>query len=206
MPLRFQIAGGAITDNSLSMKTDEKSRIESSIAIEKKPLEIWNILIGFFNYRGWNPIVKHAAVYGPISEGTEIKFLSGKWDLRFFIVNASPPDRLVIDGGSVGLKMKLSLTIFPEEDGSEVNIEAFVGGWMAIIFPKKIKRNIEESLDLFLSALKRKVLGGNTYRIIRGDEKTEDEDGRRSFSMPTPFNLIYKTRKKKSPGRRSRLR
>ncbi|UCE67713.1 MAG: SRPBCC family protein [Candidatus Zixiibacteriota bacterium] len=188
------------------MKTDEKYRIESSIAVEKKPLELWNTLIEFSNYRAWNPIVNHAAIYGPVSEGTDIKILSGKWDLRFYIVDASPPVRLVIDGGSVGLKLKLRLTISPEENGSLVSIETSVDGWMTRIFPKKIKRNIEESLELFLSALKRRVSSGDTYEIKRGDEKTDDEDDRRSFSMPTPFNLIYKTRKKRSPGRRPRLR
>ena len=188
------------------MKADEKYRIESSITIEKEPLELWNTLVEFSNYRAWNPVVNHAAIYGPVAGGTEVKILSGKWDYKFLIVEASAPHRLVIDGRSVGFNIKLNLTISPRENGSMINIDAFIGGWITRIFTKKIKRNVEESLELFLSALERRVSSGNTYQIKRHDEKAEAEDDGKSRFMPTPFNLIYKTRKKKSPGRRRRLR
>ncbi|UCC80744.1 MAG: SRPBCC family protein [Candidatus Zixiibacteriota bacterium] len=188
------------------MKTDEKNKIDSSITIEKKPPEIWNTLVEFSNYRSWNPVVSHAAIYGSVVTGTAIKIMSGKWDFRFSIVHASPPERLDVEGGAVGLNMKLRLNISPLENGSSVSIEALAGGWITKIFSKKIKRNIEESLELFLSALERRISGGNSYEITRHDEKATNEDDRRGFSMPTPFNLIYKTRQKKSPRRRSFLR
>ncbi len=188
------------------MKINGKNKIDSSITIEKKPHEIWNALVEFSNYRSWNPVVSHAAIYGPVVAGTAIKIMSGKWDFGFSIVHASQPERLDIEGGSSGLNMKICLTISPRENGSEVNVEALAGGWMMKIFPKKIKRNIEESLELFLSALERRVSGRDSYEIMRDDEKTADEDDRSGFSMPTPFNLIYKSRKKRSPRYKSRLR
>ncbi len=130
----------------------------------------------------------------------------GEMGFWIFYCTCLPPERLDIEGGSLGLNMKICLTISPRENGSEVNVEALADGWMMKIFPKKIKSNIEESLELFLSALERRVSGGDFYEITRDNEKTTDEDDRSGFSMPTPFNLIYKSRKKRSPRRKSRLR
>lgn len=188
------------------MKTDKKNKIDFSIIIDKKPPEIWNALVEFSNYRNWNPVVSHAAIYGPVTAGTDIRIMSGKWDFRFSIVRSSPPEKLDIEGRSFGLNLKLRLTISPRVNGSTVGIEALAGGWITKIFSKKIKRNIEESLEMFLFALERRITGGKSYEIMRDNEKKTDESDGRGFSMPTPFNLIYKTRKRKSPRRKSRLR
>lgn len=194
------------TDGRYRMKTGDKNKINSSITIEKKPPEIWNALVEFSNYRSWNPVVNHAAIYGPVAAGTAIRIMSGKWDFRFSIIHVSPPEKLEMEGGSAGLNLKLRLNISPGESGSVVSIEALAGGWMAIIYSNKIKRNIEESLEMFLSALERRVSGGKSCEIMRDDKKRIEEDDGKGFSMPTPFNLIYKTRKRKSPRRKSRLR
>jgi len=187
------------------MKTDAKNKIESLITIEKKPADIWDTLIGFSNYRSWNPIVKHAAIYGPVSTGTKIKILSGKWDLDFVIVKASLPDELEIKGRTVGLNIELYFKISSEENASVVKVETLVNGWISKFFRKSIRRNIEESLDIFLSALKRRVLSGNAYEIKRDNEKIKDDD-RKGISMPTPFNVVYRTRSKKFRRGRSRLK
>jgi hypothetical protein len=188
------------------MKSDKVNRFQISIEVNAKPPDIWDTLVQFSNYRSWNPVVNHAAIYGPVSEGTEIKILSGKWDLNFVIVNTFPPKRFEIDGSSIGLNMKILLDISSHEDGSMISIDTQWSGWLTKIFTKKFKEGIEDNIDMFLSALQRRVSRGESYSIERDDDSVEEEDERKGFSLPTPFNLIYKSRKRKSPKRRSFLK
>jgi hypothetical protein len=184
----------------------EKKRIKSSITVDKKPADVWYTLVEVSNYRSWNPVVKHAAIYGPVSAGTRIKILAGKWDLDFDIVDVSVPERLELMGRTVGLNMELRFILSPEGNGSAVDIEVLINGWISKIFRKKIRKNIEEFFDIFLFALKRRVSSGNTYEIKRDDEKMKDEDHRKGISMPTPFNVVYRTRSKKTRRGRSGLK
>jgi carbon monoxide dehydrogenase subunit G len=187
------------------MKTESKASIETFMEIEQSPRIIWDALIAFSNYRNWNPIVKHAAIYGPQTAGTEIKMISGKWDLKFVITEISPPGRLQIRGGGLGLKLDLVIVISSNEDNSTIKIEAELGGWLRNLFPKRIQKGVEDSIDIFLTALSRRAASSDSYVISRPDEESEDEDDRRSFLMPTPFKLLYKSRKKKARRGRSRL-
>jgi len=102
--------------------------------------------------------------------------------------------------------MKLRFNLSPAGNGSAVKIEVFFGGWISRIFRKKIRRNIEESLDILLLALKRRVSSGNTYEIKRDNEKIKENGDRKGISIPTPFNVVYRTRSKKIRRGRSGLK
>jgi len=187
------------------MENRGKNRIETSITVEKDAAYIWNTLVEFSNYRSWNPVVKHAAIYGPVSAGTGIKVLSGRWDFNFVIKNASAPKELVVEGRAVGLKIRLCFYIKDENNVSMVTAVAYIKGWISRIFRKRIIGNIEESLDIFLMALRKRVLKGDSYEIHR-DKAQEDDSKKGIISMPTPFNIIYKTRSKKFRKGRSGLK
>jgi hypothetical protein len=177
-------------------------KIEKSIDIEKNAVDVWNTLTVFSGYRGWNPVVKHAAIYGPVAPGTGIKALVGKWDFEFTIVKTRPPEEFELRGSSIGINLKLCFNINNMDGGSKVRLNVRTDGWISTIFKNRVKSNLEETLEIFLKSLKRKVLEGS-YEIKRDDtEQIEPESD--SISMPTPFNLIYRTRAKKS--RRGGLR
>ena len=135
--------------------------------------------------------------------GSEIKALSGRWDLEFIVTEVSPERMIEIDGGGIGLKMKICVEIEPLENCCKVEIAVKLSGWIFRFFPKRTRRNVEGSFDLLLTALQRRVSRGSPYEIMRDDYNIEDEGSNRS--MPTPFNLLYKTRKKKSRKGKSRL-
>jgi len=50
-------------------------------------------------------------------------------------------------------------------------------------------------MGIFLSSLNMKALGGELFHVKKSDETFNDEDN--SIRMPTPFNIIYKTRTRK---------
>jgi hypothetical protein len=164
--------------------------------IEKSIGDIWDTLTDFSGYRSWNPIVKHAAIYGPVAAGSGIKALAGKWDFEFTITKAHPPGELEMQGSSVGINLRLCFNIDVLSGRSIVRISAYSGGWISRVFEKKVKVNLEDSLEIFLNSLKQKVLSGDSYEIKREDtdhDKSESD----GISMPTPFNLVYKTRSRK---------
>ena len=171
-------------------------KIEKSIAIEKSAGDIWNTLTDFSGYRGWNPIIKHAAIYGPIAVGTGIKALAGKWDFEFTITKVHPPGEFEMRGSSVGISLRLCFNIDGRNGRTIIRIDAYSGGWISRVFKKKVRVNLEDSLEIFLNSLKKKVLSGGSYEIKRGDAENDqpESDG---ISMPTPFNLVYKTRSRK---------
>jgi hypothetical protein len=170
--------------------------IEKSIAIEKNPVDVWNILTDFSGYRSWNPAVNHAALYGPVEPGSEIKALSGKWDFKFIIKNVKIAKEFEIQGRSIGLSLNLRFRITGGENISEVLMSAQAGGWLSGLFKRKVAGGIEDTMEIFLNSLKRRVLSGGSYEIEREDSRNTKPDSDR-ISMPTPFNLIYKTRSKK---------
>jgi hypothetical protein len=180
-------------------------QIEDSIIIEKDVRAVWDTLTSFSNYRTWNPAVSHAAIYGPLSPGTRVKILSGKWDFDFVIKDVSPLKRLEMEGRSIGVNLNINCELQGDSATSKVLITGSLGGLLPGIFKKKLRRNLEESLTIFLNAIKRRVLSDNTYRISRDDSQKE-EDEQRSVSMPSPFNLLYKTRSRKSRKVRYRLK
>lgn len=171
-------------------------KIEKSIAIEKSVGDIWGTLTDFSGYRSWNPVVKHAAIYGPVASGTGIKALAGKWDFEFTITKAHLPGELEMRGSSVGINLRLCFNIDEGNSQSIVRISAYSSGWISLVFKKKVKVNLEDSLEIFLNSLKKKVLGGGSYEIKREDAR-HDQPASDGISMPTPFNLVYKTRSRK---------
>lgn len=170
--------------------------IEKSIDIEKNASDIWNILTEFSSYRSWNPVVKHAAIYGPVVRGTGIRALAGKWDFEFTIVEARAPEILKLRGSSVGINLEFCFNIDSRDGKSAVRINAHTGGWISAVFKKRVRTGMEDNLDIFLNSLKKKVLSGTSYEIKREDngQKQPESD---NITMPTPFNLIYKTRTRK---------
>jgi hypothetical protein len=171
-------------------------KIEKSMAIEKSVGDIWNTLTEFSGYRSWNPIVKHAVIYGPVAAGTGIKALVGKWDFEFTITKAHAPGEFEMRGSSVGINLRLCFNIDARNGQSIVRISAYSGGWISRVFKKKVRVNLEDSLEIFLNSLKKKVLSGGSYEIKREDAK-HDRPESDDISMPTPFNLVYKTRSRK---------
>ena len=188
------------------MKYSEKHRIQTSIEIDSTLEKIWDAFVTISNYRTWNPIISHASIYGPVAEGTEIKFLSGRWDFNFTIVDVHPPVMFRLKGGSVGLNMKMVFGIESYANGSRVKITCENSGWLFKLSPRLFMKNIESSLDLFLTALQRRVEGGSSYEITRDDDKSNGEDDEKYADPPTPFNMLYKTRGKKNRRRGPRLK
>lgn len=171
-------------------------KIEKSITIEKNAANVWNTLTDISGYRSWNPVVSHAAIYGPVEPGTEIKALLGKWDFKFVIIKTKAVRELELQGGSVGLKVNLVFNISGGEDISKVHLSATMEGWISVLFTKKASNSAEETLEIFLNSLKRRVLSGGSYEVER-KETVENQSESDGISMPTPFNFIYKTRRKK---------
>jgi len=171
-------------------------KIEKSIEIEKDADIVWKTLTGISSYRSWNPVVSHAAIYGPVASGTGIKTLVGKWDFEFTIIKVHAPREFELRGSSVGINLKLLFNIDFRDGKSLVRANVHVGGWINTLFKKRVEAGVEDSLEIFLNSLKNRASGGGSYEIKR-EENKKDETRSGNISMPTPFNLIYKTRAKK---------
>jgi len=171
-------------------------KIEKSIEIEKDAAIVWNTLTGISSYRSWNPVVSHAAIYGPVASGTGIKTLIGKWDFEFTIIKVHAPRVFELRGSSIGINLKISFIIDFQNGKSLVRAKAGIGGWIHSIFKKRVETGVEDSLEIFLNSLKNRASGGGSYEIKR-EESKNDETRSGNISMPTPFNLIYKTRARK---------
>lgn len=183
----------------------DKSRIiEDSVTIETGAQSVWDALIIFSNYRIWNPVVNHAAIYGALEVGTKIKIHVGNWDFDFVIKEVIPRRKLVLNGRSIGIRLDIGCTIRGDEKASEVEITIEYGGLIPGVFKRKSQQSIEDSLAIFLTALKNRVMKGENFQVTREDEKQEDDEEER-VSTPTVFNMLYKSRKRK-PRKRSRLK
>ena len=184
--------------------SNREYKIEDSIVIEKGISEVWESLITFSNYRVWNPVVRHAVSYGPPESGTRLKIQIGRWDFEFVITESTPPTGLVLDGKSIGIAIKIICDIAGSEELSTVKMTIRYGGIIPGMFKRKTRREIEESLRIFLTALKRRMASDGSYQVKRDDEKQEgDEESSRPPA--TPFNLLYKSGRSKSRKRRSGL-
>lgn len=180
-------------------------KIEKSIEIEKDAAIVWKTLTEISSYRSWNPVVSHAAIYGPVEPGTGIKILAGNWDFEFTITKVHAPREFKLLGSSIGINLKLLFSIDFQDGKSLVRANARVGGWINTLFKKRVGSEVEDALEIFLNSLKNRASGGGSYEIEREDSRNNKPDNDR-ISMPTPFNLIYKTRAKKFRRRGLRLK
>lgn len=179
-------------------------RIDSSIGIEKNIETVWDILTNVSQFSRWNPLIKHAAIYGPFVKGTRSKILVGKWDFDCNIEHVKPLKEIHVVGKSIGIRISFLFSLAPAPNGSLMKINMGIDGWIARIFKRKTENGINEFMGIFLSSLNMKALGGESYQIKKGDEISNDEDN--SVRMPTPFNIIYKTRTRKFGKRGSSLK
>ncbi len=170
-------------------------RIDSSIPIEKNIETVWEVLINVSQFSSWNPLIKHAAIYGPLVKNTRLKVIAGKWDFVCYIEHVKPPKEIHIVGKSIGLGISFLFNLSAKPYGSLIKINMGIDGWMARIFKRKTENSINEFMGIFLSSLNMKALGGELFHVKKSDETFNDEDN--SIRMPTPFNIIYKTRTRK---------
>ena len=181
--------------NKLTEVDNAIIRIDSSIVIEKNIEAVWGILINVSQFSRWNPLIKHAAIYGPLVKGTRLKILAGKWDFDCYIEHVKPLKEIYMVGKSIGLGISFLFDLAPAPNGSLMKINMGIDGWIARIFKGKTENSINEFMGIFLSSLNNKVLGGESFHVKKDDDTSNNEDN--SVRMPTPFNIIYKTRTRK---------
>ena len=167
---------------------------------------VWETLTAVSNYRTWNPVVNHAAIYGPVAAGTKLKIRSGKWDFDFVIDDVSSPSRLELRGKSTGIDLQITFRITGDPGISKLSIEACYGGLVPGLFRRKSRLALEESLEMFLNSLKRRAVSGGAYQVERNDDDNSKRVEEEYYPPATPFNLLYKSGSRKPPRRRSGLK
>ncbi len=179
------------------MRGFEKSklRVISSIVIDKDIETVWNILTNISDFSRWNPLIKHAAIYGPIAQDTRIKATVERWDFDLEIGTVRPSEEISLVGKTIGIRISLLCKVTAEQNKTAVEITASAGGWIAVIFKKKAEGGLQDFIDLFLSSLEKKALKGESYELKMTDDSQKEEES--GIRMPTPFNLIYRTRTRK---------
>jgi len=166
--------------------------VRREIKIESNKNLIWRILSNINQYSRWNPHITNAAIYGTFEKNNDIKMSSGEWEFKFRIIETVVEHGFYLSGETTGVNIDFKLKI--DDSGSDVIItaEANLSGWIAVIFKKKIRQSASDFLGLFLSSLKAKAELGVLALDKYPDERSKKSEND-SFSMPTPFNIVYKS-------------
>ncbi len=164
--------------------------------ISADPSTVWRRLTDISNWGKWTRLIKHAAVYGPIKSGTELKFDSDKWDFSGTIIEVEPERLLVIKAKTIGITVESRCELAPLDSSTTVTMTLSACGWLTSLYRGRIHRGLEDWLFTWLYALKVSTEreAGKSGPIERPAHLMRPP--KRSFSVPGPLNIFFKGHKK----------
>jgi hypothetical protein len=171
--------------------------ISEEISIAREPPAVWAILTEVSSWRLWSHVIDRAVIYGQVKPGTSFKCQAGKWDFDGTIIEALPGELFKCRGKTVGLDIVMSWGIAVEGSTTSVAAIAGIRGWMASLFPRRVKSSLESALFTWLLALKNYSEHGATVLQDKGKLKSVGRLKKKKISLSDPLGLLL-------PGRRRR--
>jgi hypothetical protein len=175
--------------------------VQDEIVIESAAPAIWNTLTDISSWARWTRLIKHAAAYGPIKDGTEFKFIARRWDFKGTIEAAEEERLFICRAGSIGLTLVATWKLEAIENAFRVTFSIGASGWMVWLFGGRISRSLEDIVFGWLYDLKRHCERGVAEGEVRRPAGRLTRHPRLTISHENPLTSVFRpvSRRKDEP-------
>jgi uncharacterized protein YndB with AHSA1/START domain len=133
------------------------------IRIKARPEEVWAIHTDISGWWKWNADVTESKLHGALGEGTTFDWKTRGTGISSRIELLEPGRRIGWTGRSFGTRAVHLWTLIPDGEGTLLQTEESMEGWLVNLLRGPIRRKLEQSLNAWLVDLKHEVEMGNGY-------------------------------------------
>ena len=166
--------------------------ISEEIIVEKDPAEVWDLLTNISNWGRWTRVMKHSAVYGPLTPGTAFKCIAGKWDFEGKIGILEFGKSIDFEAKSIGLKIAMRWEFSSCSKGTKVAVEAVIEGWIPRFFARRVQTAVRDSIFTWLYSLKTTAERGNIQSGKTAKTTLSQSTNRRKIQITGPLSFLFK--------------
>ena len=138
----------------MDVDRDAPAVARSEDEIQADPETVWDVLIAFEDWPGWNPDVKSVRLDGTPQEGTVFRWKAGRATIASTLAQLERPRRLAWTGKTTGIRAVHVWSLEPREGGTLARTEESWDGLLVRILRGPMQRNLQKTLDDGLRYLK----------------------------------------------------
>jgi uncharacterized protein YndB with AHSA1/START domain len=132
------------------------------IFIQASPEIVWDVQTDVNAWKDWQPDISKSQLIGPLAVNSVFKWRSGGFVVTSTIQEVVPQQRIAWTGRALGSKAMHIWIIKPEKNGTLVNTEESMEGWLISLLKPLMPGFLNKSLDVWLESLKAKAEGRGT--------------------------------------------
>jgi hypothetical protein len=133
---------------------DAPAVARSEAEIEADPETVWDVLVAFEDWPGWNPDVKSVQLEGPPLEGTVFRWKAGRATITSTLRQVERPRLLTWMGKTTGIRAVHVWSLEPRGGGTLARTEESWDGLLVRILRGPMQKNLQKALDDGLRHLK----------------------------------------------------
>jgi hypothetical protein len=135
-------------------RKDHPVQASSRIIIEAPARTVWRILTDLAHWERWNPDVTDVSVEGPVAAGMTFRWRAGTARITSTIQEVQPDRMIRWTGRTMGVRADHLWRIEPQDGRTAVETVESWRGVFPRLFPGKMRRVLQQSLDKGLRSLK----------------------------------------------------
>lgn len=128
-----------------------------SVFIQASPHHVWRIQTDIDSWGQWHPGIASAKLDGVLAVGTRFIWKSGGMTITSTIQKVEPERRIGWTGDALGSRASHLWIFTPQDGGTLLTTEEAMDGWLVGIFKLVMPTFLDNSIDTWLQALKKKV-------------------------------------------------
>jgi len=123
--------------------------------IQAQPPIIWKIHTDINSWNQWQPAIASSKMDGSLMPGAVFEWKPGGITITSTIEILEPNERIGWSGTSIGTRARHIWMLKPYKNGTLVSTEESMDGWLAQILKVVMPKFLDESLNTWLTSLKK---------------------------------------------------
>ena len=131
----------------MEVDRDAPAVARSEAQIEADPETVWDVLIAFEDWPGWNPDVKSVRLEGALQEGTVFRWQAGRAMITSTLRQLERPRLLAWTGKTTGIRAVHVWSLEPRDGGTLARTEESWDGLLVRILRGRMQKSLQKAMD-----------------------------------------------------------
>lgn len=142
--------------NSTNMQINQNAPVKQNkaIFIQASPEKVWAVLTNINNWPNWNPKISKAQMAEQIAPDAKFKWTVNGAKINSTLHTVAPYQTFGWSGTTFGGSAIHNWYLRAQGEGTYVQVEESMEGWLVSLFKKKMNRDLEVDMGIWLEQLK----------------------------------------------------
>lgn len=127
---------------------------QAQIEIAAPPERVWELLSNIERWPTWNSLVQKSVLSGPLHPGSVFKWKSKGFAVTSTLREVTQKRRIAWTGKAFGTRAVHTWEIEESNQGTILTTAESFAGWLPKLMPRAMQRTLDETLPVWLQAIK----------------------------------------------------